>query len=86
MTRACYCRPGCQLHPLSVHYPAREAHWNSDTAPLVEQERLKMAHSSGLAIEAKGRDTIDCGYVWGIVASPKWDFRNNYYRVAGESN
>ncbi len=79
----CTCgRPGCTLHPFQVHYPPRVPHWDDETASPEEQEELKRAHARGEKIEAKGRETIDCGYVWAVVESPKWDFCNNHYRLA----
>lgn len=54
------------------------------TATIEDQEALKLAHKRGATIEAKGRDSVYVGYNWAIVKNPRWDFRNNYYRVAKE--
>jgi hypothetical protein len=56
-----------------------------ETATPEEQAALKLAHENGAIIEAKGRDSIYTEYVWGKVETPKWNFKNNYYRIKNES-
>ncbi len=82
MYKGCNCKPGCTLSPISPHFPARPGRFNDVTATTEEQRRLKEAHASGSKIEAKGRETVDCGYEWDVVEKPRWDFRNNHYRLA----
>lgn len=82
MDQECHCSPGCTLLRTSPHYPPRPGNWTDDTASPAEQEELKKAHANGAKIEGKGRDTIDCGYIWAVVEHPRWDFRNNRYRLA----
>ena len=82
MSQHCFCSLGCQLHPLSPHFPPRKPFWSDETATPDEQRGLKEAHNNGAHIEAKGRDTIDCGYEWATTPNPRWDFYNNHYRIA----
>lgn len=52
-----------------------------ETATPEEIVSLKEAHRNGAIIEAKGRDTIHTGYNWAATPNPRWDFKNNYYRI-----
>lgn len=52
-----------------------------ETASQEEVLSLKEAFKNGAVIEAKGRDTVDTSYNWAVTQTPRWDFKNNYYRV-----
>lgn len=63
-----------------------ETPWTDETANKDEQKALITAYHNGATIEAKGRDTLMVGYKWFVCAKPKWDFKNNYYRVKKDEN
>ncbi len=71
----------CSKEYGNVRTPVTDDYLDIYTASKEQQELLKSAWLCGMQIEAKGRDDLSTEYRWAVVSNPKWDFRNNYYRI-----